>query len=136
LIVDMVVPENSDPHPSKWLDIEMLLMPGGRERTRSEWEALFAKGGFEITRIVPTKAAESLIEARVRAKKMRKGTQTDRGKQEVYCTVASALFSSPSGRFSIPSLRHFSSHAALEIAPSDNLVTNSNGLSCSSPSSK
>ena len=66
LIVDMVVPENSDPHPSKWLDIEMLLMPGGRERTRPEWEALFAKAGFEIKRIVAMKAAESLIEARPR----------------------------------------------------------------------
>lgn len=66
LIVDMVVPENPDPHPSKWLDIEMLLMPGGRERTRPEWEELFHKAGFEIIRIVPTKAAECLIEAKVR----------------------------------------------------------------------
>jgi hypothetical protein len=66
LIVDSVVPENSEPHPSKWLDLEMLMMPGGRERTRGEWEALFAKAGFEIARMVPMKAAESLIEARVR----------------------------------------------------------------------
>lgn len=66
LIVDSVVPETSDPHPSKWLDLEMLLMPGGRERTRAEWDALFAKAGFKITRILPMKAAESLIEARVR----------------------------------------------------------------------
>ena len=66
LVVDNVVPENSDPHPSKWLDLEMLLMPGGRERTRGEWEALFDNAGFEITRIIPMKAAESLIEARLR----------------------------------------------------------------------
>jgi hypothetical protein len=66
LIVDSVVPETSDPHPSKWLDIEMLLMPGGRERTRPEWEALFTKAGFEIARIVPWKAAESLIEVHIR----------------------------------------------------------------------
>jgi hypothetical protein len=66
LIVDSVVPETSDPHPSKWLDIEMLLMPGGRERTRPEWEALFTKAGFEIARIVPLKAAESLIEVHIR----------------------------------------------------------------------
>ncbi len=65
IIVDSVVPENSQPHPSKWLDLEMLLMPGGRERTESEWRTLFAKGGFEITRIVPLRAAESVIEARV-----------------------------------------------------------------------
>ena len=66
LIVDSVVPENSDFHLSKWLDLEMLLMPGGRERTEGEWRKLFARTGFEITRIFPMKAAESLIEARVR----------------------------------------------------------------------
>ena len=67
LIVDNVVPETPGPHPSKWLDIEMLLMPGGRERTRGEWESLFNKAMFEITRIVPMKAAESVIEVRLRA---------------------------------------------------------------------
>lgn len=66
LIVDSVVPDNSDFHLSKWLDLEMLLMPGGRERTESEWRKLFAQAGFEITRILPMRAAESLIEARAR----------------------------------------------------------------------
>ena len=66
LIVDSVVPQNSEPHMSKWLDLEMLLMPGGRERTESEWHALMSKAGFEITRMIPMKAAESVIEARVR----------------------------------------------------------------------
>ena len=66
LIVDAVVPETSEPHFSKILDLEMLLMPGGRERTRGEWDTLMAKAGFEITRVVPMKAAESVIEARVR----------------------------------------------------------------------
>ncbi len=66
IIVDSVVPENSDPHMSKMLDLEMLLMPGGRERTEGEWHTLFAKAGFEITQILPTRAAESVIEARLR----------------------------------------------------------------------
>ncbi len=65
LIVDCVVPENSDPHLSKWLDIEMLLMPGGRERTEAEWRTLLAQAGLEIARIIPMQAAESLIEARL-----------------------------------------------------------------------
>lgn len=67
LIVDSIVPETSDPHPSKWLDMSMMLLPGGRERTRPEWDALLAKAGFEVTRIFPMKTAESLIEAKVRA---------------------------------------------------------------------
>ena len=62
--IDAVVPQNSEPHTSKWLDLEMLLMPGGRERTEPEWRELMSKAGFEITRIVPMKAAESVIEAR------------------------------------------------------------------------
>jgi hypothetical protein len=53
-------------HLSKWLDLEILLIPGGLERTEGEWHKLFARAGFEITRILPMKAAESLIEARVR----------------------------------------------------------------------
>jgi hypothetical protein len=43
----------------------MLLMPGGRERTEPEWHALLGKAGFEITRIVPLRVAESVIEARL-----------------------------------------------------------------------
>jgi hypothetical protein len=66
IIVDTVVPETSEPHFSKILDLEMLLMPGGRERTEREWRELFAKAGFEIARIVPMPAAESVIEARLR----------------------------------------------------------------------
>jgi hypothetical protein len=64
LVVDSVIPEGPEPHFAKMLDIEMLLMPGGRERTEREWRDLFARAGFEITRIVPTRAAESVIEAR------------------------------------------------------------------------
>jgi hypothetical protein len=64
LVVDCVLPENSDPHFGKLLDLEMLLMPGGRERTEKEFRALFSNAGFEITKIVPTKGVESVTEAR------------------------------------------------------------------------
>jgi hypothetical protein len=45
------------------LDIEMLVMTTGRERTRGEWEALLSQGGFRLARIVPTLASSSIIEA-------------------------------------------------------------------------
>jgi hypothetical protein len=64
--VDSVVPETSEPHFSKLVDLEMLLMPGGRERTEREWRDLFDNAGFAISRITPMQAAESVIEARVR----------------------------------------------------------------------
>jgi len=66
LVVDSVIPETPEPHFGKLLDLEMLLMPGGRERTEPEFRALFGKAGFEITRIAATRAAESVIEARLR----------------------------------------------------------------------
>jgi hypothetical protein len=66
LVVDSVIPEDSSPHFGKLLDLEMLLMPGGRERTEKEFRALFAKAGFEITRVLPTRRSDSVIEARLR----------------------------------------------------------------------
>ena len=63
LIVDAVLPEGSDPHPAKLLDLAMLTIPGGRERTEPEWHELCAKGGFKISRIVPTRVGKSVIEA-------------------------------------------------------------------------
>lgn len=65
IVVDCVLPENSEPHFGKLVDLEMLLMPGGRERNEREWRELFAKAGFQITRIVPTRGADSIIEARL-----------------------------------------------------------------------
>lgn len=64
LVADTVIPEGSEPHMGKVIDLEMLLMPGGRERTAGEWRGLFARAGFEVTAIIPTRVAESLIEAR------------------------------------------------------------------------
>lgn len=65
LVVDCVIEPGSEPHFGKLLDLEMLLMPGGQERTQPEFRQLFAQAGLRITRIVPMKAAESVIEARL-----------------------------------------------------------------------
>jgi hypothetical protein len=63
LIVETIVPETSEPHYSKLLDLEMLTSPGGRERTANEYEALLAESGLRLTRIVPTRSPFSIIEA-------------------------------------------------------------------------
>ena len=47
----------------KFIDIEMLNFPGGRERSAEEFRALFAAAGFEMTKVVPTKSALSVVEA-------------------------------------------------------------------------
>ena len=62
LIVEMVIPERNVPAVSKSLDLEMLLFLSGRERNEAEYRALLGNAGFELTRIVPTPSAYSVIE--------------------------------------------------------------------------
>jgi hypothetical protein len=63
LLVEMVVTPPNVPHPAKMLDIVMLTVPGGRERTPDEYRDLLAKAGLRLTRIVPTPSPVSIIEA-------------------------------------------------------------------------
>lgn len=65
LIVEMVLPTGDTPHPGKLLDMVMLTMPGGRERTMEEYGSLLAKAGLRLTRVVPTDSAVSVIEAKL-----------------------------------------------------------------------
>jgi hypothetical protein len=62
LIVEMVVPEGEEPSPSKPLDVLMLVMEGGKERTREEYGTLLAASGFRLTRVIPTRSPYSVIE--------------------------------------------------------------------------
>ena len=64
LIVEMVVPEGIEPHPSKALDILMLVMEGGKERTKDEYGKLLEASGFRMTRVIPTKSPYSVIEGK------------------------------------------------------------------------
>jgi hypothetical protein len=66
IVVDFVLPETNEPSLGKWLDLHMLVLLGARERTAEEFRALFAAAGFELTRIVPTMAGPSVVEARPR----------------------------------------------------------------------
>jgi len=63
IVVESVIPPGDEPHPGKWLDIIMLAVPGGRERTRAEYEALFKAAGLKLQRIVPTRSPVSIVEA-------------------------------------------------------------------------
>lgn len=63
LVVELVIPPANEPSFGKWLDLHMLAIPGGRERTEAEYSALFRDAGFELTNIVPTPAGPSVVEA-------------------------------------------------------------------------
>ena len=63
LIVEMVLPEGNEPHMGKMLDMMMMLVPGGEERTPSEYAELLEPNGFRVNRVVPTASAVSVVEA-------------------------------------------------------------------------
>lgn len=62
LVIEMVIPPRNEPGPAKFLDLNMLVLPGGRERTEAEYRQLFASAGFKLTRVVPTTTEVSVIE--------------------------------------------------------------------------
>jgi hypothetical protein len=63
LIIETLVPDIPGPHFGKTVDIIMLAVTGGRERTERQHSTLLAAAGFEIVRTVPTASPYSLVEA-------------------------------------------------------------------------
>lgn len=66
LVIESVIPPGDEPFQGKFLDLVMLLIPGGKERTENEYRTLFEQAGFELTRIVPTGTEVSIVEGRKR----------------------------------------------------------------------
>jgi ubiquinone/menaquinone biosynthesis C-methylase UbiE len=62
LVVEMVIPPGNEPSVAKLLDLEMLVITGGRERTEAEFNNLFVSSGFKLSRIIPTKESVFIIE--------------------------------------------------------------------------
>ena len=63
LIVELVLPEGEEPSFGKWLDLHMMVITGGRERTAAEYGLLFQKAGFALEDIVPTAPGPSVVVA-------------------------------------------------------------------------
>ncbi len=63
LLVEMVVPPGNTPDFSKILDLEMMVLPSGKERTEAEYAKLLADAGWKLTRVVPTKSPAQVVEA-------------------------------------------------------------------------
>jgi hypothetical protein len=64
MLLEAVLAPGDTPDIGKLIDIEMMLMPGGKERTADEFAALFKRAGFELTRVVPTESMLSVVEGR------------------------------------------------------------------------
>lgn len=63
LLVETVLSDRPGPDPAKTLDVVMLAVTGGRERTGSEFEALFAAAGFTTTEVIPTAGSVQIVRA-------------------------------------------------------------------------
>ena len=62
LVVEMVILPGNNRHFGKLLDLNMMIVPGGKERTEEEYRSLFAKAGFRLTRVVPTRMELCVVE--------------------------------------------------------------------------
>jgi O-methyltransferase domain len=51
LVVEGIVPDDATPSVAKMMDLEMLCLTGGRQRTVAELSSLLAFAGFEVTRV-------------------------------------------------------------------------------------
>lgn len=63
LVFDSVIQPGNAPDYNKFMDVNMLVMTGGRERTEQEFRTLLASAGFQLTRVIPTGAIVSIVEA-------------------------------------------------------------------------
>jgi 2-polyprenyl-3-methyl-5-hydroxy-6-metoxy-1,4-benzoquinol methylase len=63
LLVEIVLAPGNAPDLGKVLDLEMLVIASGRERTEAEYRQLLAGAGWRLTRVLPTKSPTQIVEA-------------------------------------------------------------------------
>jgi hypothetical protein len=64
LVVERDLGAANESPEAKFADLNMMVGPGGRERTRDEFAALLAEGGFALQLALPTAIGLSVFEAR------------------------------------------------------------------------
>jgi hypothetical protein len=62
LLIEEVIPAGDRPSFGKLADLQMLVSPGGQERTEDEYRALCAAAGLRLTRVIPTGVSRCIIE--------------------------------------------------------------------------
>ncbi|MFC7106526.1 methyltransferase [Nonomuraea rubra] len=63
LVVEMLLPEPWAPSPVHLSDLAMLVLLGGRERTRSQYGDLLRAGGWELEEVTPTSGRYGIMQA-------------------------------------------------------------------------
>ncbi len=59
-VIDAVIKPGNEADPNKYLDVGIMTLLQGRERTAEEFEALFAEAGLQLLRILPTEAPSTM----------------------------------------------------------------------------
>jgi len=62
LVVDSVIQPGNDFAPGKFLDLQMLVAVGGRERTEKEFREILEASGWKLNRVIPTAVPDSIVE--------------------------------------------------------------------------
>lgn len=62
IIAEQVIPENNLPHTNKTMDIIMMVLVGGRQRTLNNWCELIESIGFKLTQTVPLQGLFTIME--------------------------------------------------------------------------
>jgi hypothetical protein len=64
LLMEFVLPEGKTQHPGRLVDLWLMLLIGGKERTSAQYAELLASAGFRLTRVIGTASSVAIIEAR------------------------------------------------------------------------
>jgi hypothetical protein len=62
-VIEIVLPPHNEPHLGPLIDLNMMVMTGGAERTEAGYRELLTRAGFRLDRVVSTKSPFSVIEA-------------------------------------------------------------------------
>lgn len=63
LIIEMLLPDQPQPSPASLMDLNMMVMVGGRERTEGEFRELLERCGYTLARVLPTAGTFNVLEA-------------------------------------------------------------------------
>lgn len=63
LLAEAILQPGNEPDIAKFMDLEMLLAAGGRERNAAQWADLLRAGGFRLERVLPTASPLCVLEA-------------------------------------------------------------------------
>jgi len=61
VLIENVLPETGENSFGKWIDLQMLLVAGGRERTAAEYRELLVTSDFELEQLIPTASPLSVM---------------------------------------------------------------------------